>query len=236
VLAQERVVGATRDRIRVQGRLPPPPRERPNCALAAKVRDDQRAICALRGKKLVVGEGLEAREPLLVETIARQKSVCAEITEAIVVGVYPRDRRRDRVERVAPVDEVVGVLAEARELERLPAVGAELRIARVRPTAVAAVDGRARRGRGRGRRRPSRDGGRLIGRGLVAERAHALAELAEDVGQLSRAEDDQHDREDEEKLWATDTRHRSLPREACSMRLDAPSVDTFSRRISHPGG
>jgi hypothetical protein len=207
VLAQEREVGAACDRVGVEGRLPSPPRERPNGALAAQVTDDQRAVDALRGKELVLGECLEAREPFIVEVVARGESVRAEITEAIVVCVNPRDRCADRVERIAPVDEVVGVLAEARELERLPAVGAELRVAGVRPAAVPAVDGRAGRRRRRCGRRPSRDGGGLVVRRFIAEGPHALAKLAEDVGQLPRPEDDQHDREDEQKLWATDARH-----------------------------
>src|SRR5204863_9834703 len=122
VLAQERVVGAARDRIGIEGRLSPPPRERPNGALSSQVRDDQRPVNSLRGKELVLGEGFEAREPLRVETIARQESVGTEITETVIMCMDPRDRRRDGFERVAPVDEVVGVLAEARELERLPAV------------------------------------------------------------------------------------------------------------------
>jgi hypothetical protein len=222
VLAEERVIRPARDRIGVERRLPPPPGERTDGALTAQVRDDQRAVDTLRGKELVLGERLESREPLVALAVACRESVGGEITEAMVVGMDPRDRGADRVERVAPMDEVVGVLAEARELERLSAVGAELGVARVRPSAVAAVDRRTgRRGRG-GRRRPGRDGGGLVVRGFVAEAPHALAQLAEDVGQLPCPKDDQHDREDEEKLGTTNTRHRSLPREACSLRLDLP--------------
>jgi hypothetical protein len=191
-------------------------------ALPAQVRDDQRAVDALRGKELVLGERLEAREPVLVETIACRESVGGEITEAMVVRVYASDRCSDGIERVAPVDEIVGVLAEARELERLPAVGAELGVGPVRPSAVAAVDGRARRGRRGRRRRSGGHRGRLVVRGLVAEAADPFAQLSEDVRQLPCPEDDQHDREDEKKLGTTNTRHRSLPREASSMRLDLP--------------
>jgi hypothetical protein len=132
--------------------LPAPPGEGTHGAIAAQVRDDQRAVDTLRGKELVLGEGLEAREPLVIEAIACRESVGAEITEAMIVRVNAGDGCRDGIERVAPVNEVVGVLAEARELERLPAVRAELRVARVRPTAVAAVDRRTWSG-GRGGRR-----------------------------------------------------------------------------------
>jgi hypothetical protein len=149
VLAQERVVRAARDRVGVERWLPAPPVEGPNCALPAEVRDDQRAVDTLRGKERRLVESLEAREPVVVETIAFSESVRREITKPIVVRVDSRNGGRDGVERVAPVDEVVGVLAEARELERLPAVRAELRVAGVGPPAVAAVDGRPRR-RGRG--------------------------------------------------------------------------------------
>ena len=182
VLAQERVVRAADDRVGVDGWLPPPPRERANGTLAAQVRDDQRAVDTLRRKELVLGEGLEARERLIVEAVARRESVGAEVTEAIVVSVDPRDRCRDGIERVAPVDEVVGVLAEARELERLPAVGAELGVAGVGPPAVAAVDRRAGRRRRGGRRRTGRDRCGLVVRRFVSEAPHTLAKLAEDVG------------------------------------------------------
>jgi len=233
MLAEERVVRATGDRVGVERRLPPPTCERPNGALSAQVREDQGAVDTLRRKELVLGEGLEAREPLVVEVVACREAVGAEITQPVVVTVYPGDRCRDRIERVAPVDEVVGVLAEARELERLPAVGAELRVGGVGPPAVPAVDGRAGCGRRGGRRAARGDRGGLVVLGFVAEGSHALAQLAEHVGELPRPEDDQHDREDEEKLWATNTRHRSLPREARSIRLDVVSVDMFFRRTGH---
>jgi len=226
VLAEERVVRGARDGIGVERRLPAPAPEETNGALAAQVRDDQRAVDTLRGKKIVLGERLEAREPLVVEAIALGKSARREITETVVMDVDARDGGRDGIERVAPVDEVVGVLAEARELERLPAVRAELRVARVRPPAVAAIDRRARRRARGGRRRPGCDRRGFVVLRLVAEAPHTLAELAENVREFPRAEDDQHDCEDEKKLRATDTRHHSLPREAsrCAMRLDPLSV------------
>jgi len=136
--------------------------------------------------------------------------------------VDARHGGRDGIERVAPMDEVVDVLAEARELERLPAVRAELRVAGVGSPAVAAVDRRARRGGRGGRRRTGCDRGGFVVLRFVPEAPHTLAELAENVGELPRTENDQHDCEDEKKLRATDTRHRSLPREVRSMRLDLP--------------
>jgi hypothetical protein len=188
--------------------LPSPAGEGTKRALPAEVCDDQRAVDALRGKELVLGESLEARKPVIVEAVARGESVGGEITEPVVMSVDTRDRGSNGIERVALVDEGVGVLAEARELERLPAVGAELRVARVRPSAVAAVDRRARCGGRRGCCRPRRDRGSFVVRRLVAEASDALAQLAENVGELPRPEDDQHDREDEEKLRATKIRHR----------------------------
>jgi hypothetical protein len=170
--------------------LPAPPSKGTERAFSTQVREDQRAIDTLRGRELVLVEALEAREPFLAEAVARGESVRCEITESMVVGVDARDRGRDRIERVAPVDKIVGVLAEARELERLPAVGAELRIVRVRPSTVAAVDGRAGSGGRRGGRRPGRDGGGFVVLGLVTEASHAFAQLAENVGQLPRPEDD----------------------------------------------
>jgi len=222
VLAQERVVRAARDRFGVKGRLSAPALEGTERALAAQVRDDQRAVDTLRGKELVLGERLKAREPFVVEAVARGEPVDGEITEPMIVRVNAGDGCGDGIERVAPVDELVGVLAEARDLERLPAVRAELGVARVRPPAVAAVDGRARSARRGGRRRSGGHGGGLIGCGLIAEAAHAFAELAENVRQLSRPENDQDDRENEDELRTTNTRHRSLPHEARSMRLDLP--------------
>jgi hypothetical protein len=197
VFAKESVVRAARDRVGVERRLPAPARERTERALAAKIRDDQRAVDTLRGKELVLGECLEAREPLLALAVARGKPLGGEVTETMVVDVDARDGGRDGIEPVAPVDEVVGVLAEARELERLPAVRAELRVARVRPAAVAAVDGRARRGRRRRGSRPGCDGRGFVICGLVAEAPDAFAQLSENVRQLPRPENDQHDREDE---------------------------------------
>jgi hypothetical protein len=152
VLAQERVIRAARDGVGVERRLPAPACEGTDRALAAQIRDDQRAVDTLRGKEIALGERFEAREALVVEAIAPGESLCGEVTETVVVRVNTGDRGRDRVEGVAPMNEVVGVLAEARELERLPAVGAELGVARVWPAAVTAVDGRARRGRRGGRR------------------------------------------------------------------------------------
>jgi len=182
MLAEERVVRATGDRVGVQRRLPPPTRERPNGALSAQVREDQGAVDTLRRKELVLGESLEAREPLVVEMVACCEAVGAEITQPVVVSVYPGNRCRDRIERVAPMDKVVGVLAEARELERLPAVGAELGVAGVGPPAVPAVNCRAGRRRRGGRRRTGRDGRGLVVRGFVSEAPHTLAKLAENVG------------------------------------------------------
>ena len=80
MLAEERVVRATGDRVGVDRRLPPPTRERPNGALSAQVREDQGAVDTLRRKELVLGESLEAREPLVVEMVARCEAVGAEIT------------------------------------------------------------------------------------------------------------------------------------------------------------
>jgi hypothetical protein len=197
VLAQERVIRPTRDRIGVEGRLPPPAREGTDRALAAQVRDDQCPIDTLRGKQLVLGEGLETREPVVIEPVARRKSIRGEISETMIVRVDARDAGRDGIERVAPVDEVVGVLAEARELERLSAVRAELGVGGIWPSAVAAVGRRAGCSR-RGRRcRPSGHGPGLVVRGFVPEATHALAQLAKNVRQFPRAEDDQHDRQDE---------------------------------------
>jgi hypothetical protein len=224
VLADERVVRATRDGIGVERGLASPARERTNRALTTQVRDDQSAVDAVGREEIAVGETLEFRQPLVVEAVARRESLGGEITEAMVVGVDAGDGCCDGIERVAPVDEGVGVLAEARGLERLSAVGAELGVARVRPSAVAAVD---RGPRCDGRRRRRRSGGhrcRFVVRRFIAEAAHALAELAKHVGQLPCPEDDQHDREDEKKLGSTNIRHRSLPREACSLSLDLPSV------------
>jgi hypothetical protein len=65
--------------------LPAPSRERTERALATQVRDDQRSVDALRGKELVVGECLEAREPLVALAVARGESIGCEITETIVV-------------------------------------------------------------------------------------------------------------------------------------------------------
>jgi hypothetical protein len=222
MLAEERVVGTAGDRVGVERWLPAPPSEGTDRAFPAQVRDDQRAVDTLPRKELVLGEGLEPGEPIVVEAIARGEPVGTEITEAMVVGVDAGDAGRDGIERVAPVDEVVDVLAEARELERLSAVRAELRVACVRPPAVAAVHVRSRCG-GCGRcRRPRGDRRGLVVRRLVAEAAYAFAQLAENVRQLPRPENDQHDREDEEKLRTTNARHRSLPREAWSIRLDLP--------------
>jgi hypothetical protein len=222
VLAQERVIGPARDRIGVEARLPAPPGERTDGAVTAQVRDDQRAVDALRGKKIVFGERLETWEPVVAVAVACGESVGGEITEAMVVGVDSGDGGGDRIERIAPVDEVVGVLAEARELERLSAVGAELGLARVRPSAVAAVNGRAGGCARGGRSRSSCDGRGFVIRRFVTEGPHTLAQLAEDVRKLPCPKNDQHDREDEKKFGTTNTRHRSLPREACSLRLDLP--------------
>jgi hypothetical protein len=222
MLSQERVIGAARDRIGVERGLPAPALERTNGTLAAQVRDDQRAIDTLRREKLVLGERLESREPIIVRALARGEPVGAEITETIVVGMDSGDGGRDGIERVAPVYEIVGVLAEARELERLSAVGAELGIGRVWPSTVAAVDRRAGRRGGSAGRRTSGDGGGLVIRRFVAEAADALAQLTQDVRKLPRPEDDQHDREDEKKLGTTNTRHRSLPSRGLLERLDLP--------------
>jgi hypothetical protein len=224
VLAKERVIRAARDRVGVERRLPAPALEGTDRALAEQVRDDQRAVDTLRRKELVLGKRLEAWEPFVVEAVARRESVGGEITETMIVGVDPRDAGRDGIERVTRMDEVVGVLAEARELERLPAARAELRVARVRPSAVAAIDARAGGGGRSRRRRASGDGSGFVIRRFVAEAAHAFAQLAENVRQLPRPEDDQHYREDEEKLGTTNTRHRSLPREACSNAPRSSSV------------
>src|SRR2546423_2155717 len=86
--------------------------------------------------------------------------------------------------------------------ERCPAARAELRAVRVRLPAARAVLGGARgRRRGPGRGRGERLGVLLLR--LVAERAHALAELAEHGGELPRPEDDEHDDEDEDELRST---------------------------------
>jgi hypothetical protein len=161
--------------------LPAPARERTDGALASQVRDDQRAVDTLRGKELVLGERLEAREPVVVESIAGRESVGREITEAMIVRVNARDAGRDGIERVAPMDEVVGVLAEARELERLSAVRAELGVGAVRPSAVAAVDIRARGCGHGGRGRSGCDRRWLVVRRLVTEGPYALAQLSENV-------------------------------------------------------
>src|SRR5439155_1653597 len=82
-VAQERAGGATGERVGAEPRLPPPPREWPNGALASGVRDGQGAVETVRGKRLVLGEGLEAREPVIVEAVTRRKSVGTEITEPV---------------------------------------------------------------------------------------------------------------------------------------------------------
>jgi len=222
VLAEERVVGAARDRVRVKRRLAAPACERTECALAAELSEDQVAVDALEGRELDVFDGLEAREPILGEAIALAKAVGTEVTQAMVMLVDASDRGRDRLERVALVDEVVGELGERRELERLAAVGAELRVGPVRSAAVAAVDRGPGRGGCRGRG-PSGLRGLLV-RGFVAEAAHTLAELAEHVGELPGAEDDQHDCQDEEELRTTDIGHRALPLPRPVRRLDSVPV------------
>jgi len=186
--------------------LATPSCERTERALAAQLREDQLAVDPLIGREVAVLDGLESREPLVVESIALAKALCGEITQTMVVLVETRDRRRDRLKGVAPVDKVVGELAEARELERLAAVRAELGIGRVRTAAIPAIDRRP------GRRRCRRCGPRglrgLLVRGFVSEAAHTLAELAEHIRELPGAEDDQHDRQDEQELRTTDIGHR----------------------------
>ena len=147
MLAQERVVGAAGDRVGVERGLAAPSCERTERALAAQLREDQVAVDSLKGREVAVLEPLKPREPLVGESIALAKALGGEITQTMVVLVETRDRRRDRLERIAPVDKVVGELAEARELERLAAVRAELGIGRVRTAAITAVD------RGPGHRR-----------------------------------------------------------------------------------
>src|SRR5438876_6780328 len=223
VLAEERVVRATRDRVGVERGLAAPARERTDRALAAQLREDQLAVDSLEGREVAILDRLEAGEPLVIESIALAKAVGAEVTKAMVVLVDARDRRRDRLERVAPVDEVVGELGERRELERLAAVRAELGVGPVRAAAVTAVDRGPRRGRSRGRGPRCRLCGLFV-LGFVAEAAHTLAELAEHVGKLPGAEDDQHDRQDEEELRTTDIGHRSLPLARLVRRLDSIPV------------
>jgi hypothetical protein len=206
VLAQERVIGAARDRVGVERGLAAPSREGTERALAAQLREDQTAVDSLKGRELAVLGRLKAGQPFVVEAIALAKALGAEVAQTMVVLVDARDRRRDRLERVAPVDEVVGELAEARELERLAAVRAELGVGRVRTAAVPAVDRGPRCGRRRGCGARGLRG--LLVRGFVAEGAHTLAELAKHIRELPGAEDDQHDRQDEEELRTTDIGHR----------------------------
>src|SRR5438046_2120511 len=86
--------------------------------------------------------------------------------------------------------------------ERCPALDAELRAFGVRLPAVRAE--LARPGRS-GRGRCEWLGVLLLG--LVAERADALAELAEDRRELPRSEHDEHDHQDEDELRSTDGGH-----------------------------
>ena len=149
---------------------------------------------------------------LVDKAIAGREAVRSPVTEAVIVLMDPRDRRGNWLELEPAVDKVAGELGEGLrvKLERLPAVGAELRVVGVRPPAIAAVDGRSRRrccaARGRGRH------GRLfLTARRIAEGAYALAELAENLRQPAGAEDDQHDGEDEKELRPTDVRHSFPP-------------------------
>src|SRR6266542_2154979 len=107
--------------------------------------------------------------------------------------------------------------------ERRPALDAELRALGVRLPAA-----RAERARGRGRRAGGRRRERraVLLLGLVAERPHALADLAEHGRELPRPEDDEHDDEDEDELRPSKVeRHdRSLPRARAARGISSTSV------------
>ena len=75
MLAQERVVRATRDRVGVERGLAAPARERTDRALAAQLREDQLAVDSLEGREVAILDRLEAGEPLVIESIALAKAV-----------------------------------------------------------------------------------------------------------------------------------------------------------------
>src|SRR2546423_1603835 len=79
VLAQDRVVGAAGDRVRVERGLAAPSCERTERAVAAQLREDQLAVDPLIGREVAVLDRLESREPLVVESIALAKALGGEI-------------------------------------------------------------------------------------------------------------------------------------------------------------
>src|SRR5438132_2663353 len=112
LLAYERVVRPARDRVRVEGRLPDVPLERPKSPFAAQLTEDQREVRPVCHAERRSVTRLERPQPPVGERVTRREAFQAEVGELRVVLVDPRDRRRGRIEGVQIANEGLELLPE----------------------------------------------------------------------------------------------------------------------------